>query len=109
MVERAVGEAEIIGGGEDSVGGGTGIDGQDAVENVRLAIVGDDVVENGEDVGLLGEILEGGVVGDQAALGTPAPASDSARRFRALSRSRWPSILSPMAFSRSAACSSAPR
>lgn len=65
-------EAEVVGGGHDAVGGGAGLDGEDAAEYVLLVVARDDVVEDAEDVGLLAEDFLIGVVGEEAAGGDPA-------------------------------------
>jgi hypothetical protein len=73
VVERAGEvEAEVVGGAQDAVGGGAGLDGQHLAQHFLLAVFGDDVVEDGEDVGLLAEDFLVGIVGEQAARGAPA-------------------------------------
>ena len=73
VVERAGKvEAEIVGGAEGAIGGGAGIDGEHLAQDLLPAVFGDDVVEDGQDVGLLAEALLVGGVGYEAAGGGPA-------------------------------------
>src|SRR5271165_5521441 len=65
-------EAEVVGRAQDAVRGGAGLDGQDFLQNFVLFWFWNDVIENPQDVGLLGEVFLVGVVGEELALGAPA-------------------------------------
>ena len=65
-------EAEVIRGAEDAVGGGSRLDGEDLAQDFLPVFLGNDVVEDGEDIGLLVEVFEFRIVGDEAACGAPA-------------------------------------
>jgi len=60
-------EAEVIRCAECAVGRGAGLDGQHLLEDFLLAVLGDDVVKDAQDIGLLAEDFLVGVVGDEAA------------------------------------------
>ena len=60
-------EAEVIGGAQDAVGSGSRLDGQHLAQDFLLAVFGDDVVEDSQDVGLLAEVFLVRIVGDEAA------------------------------------------
>ena len=49
----------------------------DCAKHLLLLLLGNDVVENAEDIGLLAEYLPIGIVGKQAARGHPALAGDA--------------------------------
>src|ERR1700761_2881040 len=65
-------ETEVVRGAEDAVGSGSGLDGKHFAEHTLLIGFGDDVIENGKDIGLLGEDFLVGVVSEEAAVSAPA-------------------------------------
>ena len=65
-------EAEVVRGAEDAVGSCPRFDGENFLQDGLLIGFRDDVIEDGEDVGLLGEDFFVGVVGEKVVVCRPA-------------------------------------
>ena len=57
---------------EHAVWRGAWFDGEHLAQDILLTVFGNDVIKDAEDIGLLAEDLLVGIVGKEAAIGTPA-------------------------------------
>jgi len=65
-------KAEVVGGAQDAIGCGAGLNSHGLAEYFLLVVLGNDVIEHAEDAGLLTEPFLIGGIGDHAARGVPA-------------------------------------